>query len=77
MTTVLRGDIARLKRCTAIETTSSDDPAPARVKPLKYLYEKEVVLYAHYLKLPYFATECTYAPVAYRGYVRELLKVLM
>jgi cytoplasmic tRNA 2-thiolation protein 1 len=31
-------------------------------------------MYAHLKKLDYFSTECTYAPQAYRGYVRELLK---
>lgn len=45
-----------------------------RVKPFKYTYEKEIVLYAHHKKLIYFSTECIYSPNAYRGYVRELIK---
>ncbi|KAM3961837.1 cytosolic thiouridylase subunit 1 [Aphomia sociella] len=69
---VLRGDIARLKRCTAI-TTGSEGAIP-RVKPLKYTYEKEIVMYAHYKKLVYFSTECVFAPNAYRGHARALLK---
>lgn len=69
---VLRGDIARLKRCTAI-TTGSEGTIP-RVKPLKYTYEKEIVMYAHYKKLVYFSTECVFAPNAYRGHARALLK---
>ncbi|CAF4843888.1 unnamed protein product [Pieris macdunnoughi] len=71
---VLRGDIARLKRCTAI-TTGSEGTIP-RVKPLKYTYEKEIVMYAHYKKLVYFSTECVFAPNAYRGHARALLKDL-
>ena len=33
----------------------------SRVKPFKYTYEKEIVMYAHYCKLEYFCSECTYA----------------
>ncbi|CAH2086847.1 unnamed protein product [Euphydryas editha] len=69
---ILRGDIARLKRCTAI-CTGSEGTIP-RVKPLKYTYEKEIVMYAHYKKLVYFSTECVFAPNAYRGHARALLK---
>jgi cytoplasmic tRNA 2-thiolation protein 1 len=45
-----------------------------RSKPFKYTYEKEIVMYAHFKKLDYFSTECTYAPNAYRGFAREFLK---
>lgn len=45
-----------------------------RAKPFKYTYEKEIVLYAHFKKLDYFSTECTYAPNSYRGHTREFLK---
>ncbi|XLU59136.1 hypothetical protein S245_053784, partial [Arachis hypogaea] len=37
---ILRGDIARLSRCTSI-TTGEDGPIP-RCKPFKYTYEKEI-----------------------------------
>ena len=33
-------------------------------------------MYAHYKKLDYFSTECSYAPEAFRGTARELLKSL-
>lgn len=69
---VLRGDVARLSRCTSIITDSGD--GIPRVKPLKYAYEKEIVLYAYYKQLVYFSTECTFAPNAYRGHARVLLK---
>ncbi|NWY51389.1 CTU1 protein, partial [Chionis minor] len=50
--------------------------AVARVKPLRHAYEKEIVLYAHFRGLDYFSTECGYAPHAYRGHARTLLKDL-
>ncbi|RID56198.1 hypothetical protein BRARA_G03413 [Brassica rapa] len=64
---ILRGDIARLSRCTSI-TTGEDGPIP-RCKPFKYTYEKEI-------KLDYFSTECIYSPNAYRGFAREFIKDL-
>ncbi|KAG1653545.1 hypothetical protein FOA52_009019 [Chlamydomonas sp. UWO 241] len=45
---LLRGDIARLGRCAA-PVTGSDGDLP-RVKPFKYAYEKEIVLYAYFKK---------------------------
>ncbi|PIK52789.1 Cytoplasmic tRNA 2-thiolation protein 1 [Apostichopus japonicus] len=71
---VLRGDIARLRRCTAI-TTGAEGGLP-RCKPLKYTYEKEIVMYAYFKKLDYFSTECIYSPNAYRGHARTYLKDL-
>lgn len=40
---VMRGDIARLSRCTAVTTTQSEDNIK-RSKPFKYAYEKEIVM---------------------------------
>ena len=71
---VLRGDIARLRRCTAI-TTGTEGALP-RCKPFKYTYEKEIVMYAYFKKLDYFSTECIYSPNAYRGYARAFIKDL-
>ncbi|TKA78739.1 Cytoplasmic tRNA 2-thiolation protein 1 [Cryomyces minteri] len=47
-----------------------------RSKPLKYAYEKEIVLYAHHKNLDYFSTECIYSPEAFRGSARTLIKNL-
>jgi len=69
---ILRGDIARLQRCTAI-TTGSEGAIP-RCKPFKYTYEKEIVMYAYFKQLDYFSTECIYSPNAYRGYARSYIK---
>ena len=71
---ILRGDIARLRRCTAI-TTGTEGAIP-RSKPFKYTYEKEIVMYAYFKQLDYFSTECVYSPNAYRGYARAYLKDL-
>ncbi|XP_012263097.1 cytoplasmic tRNA 2-thiolation protein 1 [Athalia rosae] len=71
---VLRGDIARLQRCTSIITTGAD--SIMRCKPLKYTYEKEIVMYAYFKRLVYFSTECIFAPNAYRGHARMFLKDL-
>ncbi|BBG94771.1 repressor of lrx1 [Prunus dulcis] len=54
---ILRGDIARLSRCTSI-VTGEDGPIP-RCKPFKYTYEKEIICtYAYFKRLDYFSTEC-------------------
>merc|ERR1712083_575945 len=74
---ILRGDVARLQRCTAIETGSANadnDEAIPRSKPFKYTYEKEIVMYAYFKKLDYFSTECIYSPNAYRGHARAYIK---
>ncbi|XP_060185345.1 cytoplasmic tRNA 2-thiolation protein 1-like isoform X2 [Lycium barbarum] len=71
---ILRGDIARLSRCTSI-ITGEDGPIP-RCKPFKYTYEKEIVMYAYFKKLDYFSTECIYSPNAYRGFAREFIQDL-
>lgn len=90
---LLRGDIARLQRCTSHITVQKNNKSHIcfnskfmylqgsegslpRVKPFKYAYEKEIVLYAYFRKLDYFATECVYAPDAYRGHARALVKDL-
>ncbi|KYK55167.1 putative NCS6 Protein with role in invasive growth [Drechmeria coniospora] len=72
---LLRGDVPRLSRCTSIVTGSSSSEVK-RSKPLKYAYEKEIVLYAHHKKLDYFSTECIYSPEAFRGTARTLIKSL-
>ncbi|OBA18703.1 uncharacterized protein OGAPODRAFT_97101 [Ogataea polymorpha] len=72
---LLRGDTARLESSTNITTKSTGSPIK-RSKPFKYCYQKEIVLYAHYKKLDYFSTECTYAPEAFRGTARVLMKNL-
>lgn len=57
-------------------TTTIDHTNIKRSKPLKYAYEKEIVLYAHHKNLDYFSTECIYSPEAFRGSARALIKNL-
>ncbi|KAI1292209.1 Cytoplasmic tRNA 2-thiolation protein 1 [Halotydeus destructor] len=73
---LLRGDIARLQRSTAIVTGAGEEDVIQRCKPFKYTYEKEIVMYAYFKKLDYFSTECVYAPNSYRGFARAFLKDL-
>lgn len=84
---LLRGDLPRLSRTTSIITSTPSAAAKGpeeklrltnikRSKPLKYAYEKEIVLYAHHKKLDYFSTECIYSPEAFRGSARALIKNL-
>ncbi|KAL2015759.1 hypothetical protein VTK56DRAFT_4869 [Thermocarpiscus australiensis] len=75
MMNLLRGDLPRLSRSTSIVTGDSRSEVK-RSKPLKYSYEKEIVLYAHHKKLDYFSTECIYSPEAFRGSARSLIKQL-
>ncbi|KHJ33564.1 putative pp-loop atpase superfamily protein [Erysiphe necator] len=72
---LLRGDLPRLARSTNIITGDKLSEV-RRSKPLKYAYEKEIVLYAHHKKLDYFSTECIYSPEAFRGSARSLIKNL-
>ncbi|KAF7955323.1 uncharacterized protein EAE97_000582 [Botrytis byssoidea] len=72
---LLRGDLPRLARSTSI-VTGDESSEVRRSKPLKYAYEKEIVLYAHHKKLDYFTTECLYSPEAFRGSARSLIKNL-
>ncbi|KAK6030510.1 TIGR00269 family protein [Ostertagia ostertagi] len=71
---ILRGDVARLQRCTSA-LTGEEGELP-RAKPLKYCFEKDIVMYARLNKLDYFYTECVYAPDSYRAYSRTFIKDL-
>lgn len=75
MMNLLRGDLPRMARATSIVTSSIMSDIK-RSKPLKYAYEKEIVLYAHHKGLDYFSTECIYSPEAFRGSARTLIKNL-
>lgn len=75
MMNLLRADLSRLSRSTSI-VTGDNRSEVKRSKPLKYAYEKEIVLYAFHKKLEYFSTECIYSPEAFRGSARGLIKQL-
>lgn len=71
---LLRSDVPRLGRCSSAIT--GDECSLPRVKPFKYTYEKEIVMYAYFKRLDYFSTECKYSPFAARGLAREFVKDL-
>lgn len=71
-----RGDMNRLVKCTNPVTTAQNSSTVPRCKPLAGVYEKEIVMYAFYNKLPYFSTECKYSPGAFRGFARSYIKSL-
>lgn len=71
----LRGDAGRLARGGVLGSTGEGCALP-RSRPLQFASQKEVVLYAHFRRLRYFSEECVYAPEAFRGHARDLLKRL-
>lgn len=88
---LMRGDHARLGRCTAARTNDDEIEEGTtcsnheedmsfmslpRLKPFKQTHEKEIVMYAYFKRLEYFSTECPYAPRSFRGHLRDFLKQL-
>nr|GMD97506.1 cytoplasmic tRNA 2-thiolation protein 1 [Ipomoea batatas] len=82
---ILRGDIARLSRCTSI-ITGEDGPIP-RCKPFKYTYEKEIVIYpfvlpgyvdkpAHIVNAVMNSNSCITCPEWGRVYVEDRIYYL-
>ncbi|XP_017359359.1 cytoplasmic tRNA 2-thiolation protein 1-like [Cebus imitator] len=71
----LRGDAGRLARGGGLGSPGEGGALP-RCRPLQFASQKEVVLYAHFRRLDYFSEECVYAPEAFRGHARDLLKRL-
>ncbi|XP_031819161.1 cytoplasmic tRNA 2-thiolation protein 1 [Sarcophilus harrisii] len=71
----LRGDAGRLARGGTLGSPGEGGALP-RCRPLQFASQKEIVLYAHFQELDYFSEECVYAPEAFRGHVRDLLKAL-
>jgi uncharacterized protein (TIGR00269 family) len=69
---ILRGDSARIARTNVPRELSVDGFVP-RIKPITEISERDVVAYAHYLKLPYHDVPCPYAEEAYRNDVRSFL----
>lgn len=65
-----RGDINRLKSCTL---SRSRNTGVVKTKPFKYIFQKEIVMYALYKDLKYFSTECIYSVNAFRGSMRSYI----
>ena len=80
---VLRGDTVRYFRSVDVKTDGIEQKHEAgneqtltiapRIKPFALQNQKEIVLYAHYNKLLYYAVECPYARTAFRRFPRGYL----
>jgi cytoplasmic tRNA 2-thiolation protein 1 len=75
---VLRGDSGRFGRSVdiktnGIQTALQGSAIPPRIKPFAFQNQKEIVLYAHYNQLDYYAVECPYAVQAFRRFPRNYL----
>lgn len=66
----LRGDVSRMVRLSPPEELEG---LVLRMKPLRFIPEKEVALYAYLNKLPLSVGNCPYAHEAMRNEVREML----
>jgi len=69
---ILRGDSARIAKTNVPRNMSVEGFVP-RIKPITEITERDVVAYAHYLKLPYHDVPCPYAEEAYRNDIRSFL----
>ncbi|HYC20912.1 MAG TPA: TIGR00269 family protein [Candidatus Bathyarchaeia archaeon] len=69
----LRGDIDRLLR---LDHPAAKEGLVRRVKPLKYVPEREVALYAILRGIPISLDECRYSAGVFRAEVRTLLNEL-
>ncbi|KAI4334647.1 hypothetical protein L6164_013365 [Bauhinia variegata] len=73
---ILRGDIARLSRCTSITTGQFIALFSTIIGFCLLQTLDRLATYAYFKKLDYFSTECIYSPNAYRGFAREFIKDL-
>ena len=72
----IRGDILRGIRLGAKPAVVEDDLFIPRVKPLIYIPEKEVALYALLKELPVDFAECPYAMESFRWSIRDIINLL-
>ncbi|KAL0221275.1 hypothetical protein RCL1_001129 [Eukaryota sp. TZLM3-RCL] len=70
---LIRGDTSKLVTCSSSLSGSLETSEVVRVRPFQRTFQKEIVLYCHFKKLPYFSTECLYAHSALRGLTRHAL----
>jgi uncharacterized protein (TIGR00269 family) len=69
---ILRGDIGRLIESFRIESQKYEGFIP-RVKPMKYIPEKEIALYAYYSGIDLYSNECPFSKLSLRSEVRSFL----
>lgn len=72
---VLRGDVSRLARLGAKPVASRTGLIP-RVKPLRYVPEREIAAYAYLKGFPLYERECPYVRASLRDEVRDILNYI-
>jgi cytoplasmic tRNA 2-thiolation protein 1 len=75
---ILRGDITRFARSVdvmtdGIESKTGGAIIAPRIKPFVLASQREIVYYAHFNQLLYYAVECPYALQAFRRFPRMYL----
>ncbi len=69
---ILRGDVSRLARLGAKPVTARKGFVP-RVKPLRYIPEREIALYVYVKGYPLYEKECPFVRDSLRDEVRDIL----
>jgi uncharacterized protein (TIGR00269 family) len=72
---VLRGDFSRLARLGAKPVATRTGFIP-RVKPLRYVPEREIAAYAYLKGFPLYERECPYVRASLRDEVRDILNCI-
>jgi uncharacterized protein (TIGR00269 family) len=72
---VIRGDVERLARLGAKPTVSRKGFVP-RVKPLRYIPEREIAAYVYLKGYPLYEKECPYVRASLRDEIRDMLNIL-
>lgn len=69
---ILRGDVARLGR-SGVQPVKVREGFVPRVKPLRYIPEKEIAAYVYMKGYPLYERECPYVRGSLRDEVRDIL----
>ncbi|MFW9794108.1 MAG: TIGR00269 family protein [Candidatus Thorarchaeota archaeon] len=69
---IMRGDSRRIARTNVPRSRSIEGLIP-RVKPMTEISERDIVAYAHHLRLAYHDAPCPYAGEAYRNDLKAFL----
>lgn len=69
---LIRGDLQRLARSSPVQEATLSQLVP-RIKPLYYIPEEDIALYAQCLKLPSQSNPCSYREQSLRSEIRSWL----
>ncbi|MEM0084889.1 MAG: TIGR00269 family protein [Candidatus Methanomethylicia archaeon] len=69
---ILRGDLDKLIRSFKMESYRQEGFIP-RVKPLRYVSEREIALYAYYSGINLYSSECPFSKFSLRSEFRSFL----